>query len=193
MNRILSAIAVALVVALGMSAPSLAAKEKEKKSPAQLRQKLAADVQSTIARFKKTDPGIERFLKDSAGYAVFPTIGKLGFILGGGYGEGEIYESGNLIGVASLSFGTVGLQAGAQEYSEIVFFKDKTDVERFKQNKYAFDASASAVVWKSGAAAANDYRAGVAVFVLAKGGVMAEAAVGGQKFTFKPESAPASK
>src|SRR3974390_2626869 len=115
MNRMFSAIAVALVVALGSSAPSLAAKEKEKKSPAQLRQKLAGDVQSTIARFKKNDPGIERFLKDSAGYAVVPTIGKLGFILGGGYGEGEIYESGNLIGVASLSFGTVGLQAGAQE------------------------------------------------------------------------------
>lgn len=189
MIRILQAITVVLLLMFGLQAPALAAKEKEKQSAAELRQKLAADVQSTIARFKKTDPGIERFLKESAGYAVFPTIGKLGFILGGGYGEGEVYEAGKLIGVAALSFGTVGLQAGAQEYSEIVFFKDKADVERFKQNKYAFDASASAVVWKSGAAAANDYRAGVAVFVLAKGGVMAEAAVGGQKFTFKPEGA----
>lgn len=191
MKRILSAIAVALVVALGISTTSVGAKEKEKKSPAELRQKLAADVQGTIARFKKTDPGIERFFKESAGYAVYPTVGKLGFILGGGYGEGEVYEAGKLIGVTSLSFGTVGLQAGAQEYSEIVFFKDTAALERFKQNKFEFDASASAVVWKSGAAAANDYRGGVAVFVLAKGGVMAEAAVGGQRFTFKPEGAAA--
>lgn len=161
---------------------------KPKKSPEALRQELKADVQSTIARFKKTDAGIERFLKDSAGYVVFPTVGKLGFILGGGYGEGEVYEAGKLVGVASVSFGSVGLQAGAQEYSEIVFFKDKPDVERFMQNKFEFGASASAVVWKSGAAAANDYRGGVAVFVLPKGGVMAEAAIGGQKFTFKPEA-----
>jgi lipid-binding SYLF domain-containing protein len=179
----------AMTLAFALLPYSMAARAADKtKSPQELRAELKANVQSTIERFKKTDPGIERFLKESAGYAVFPTIGKLGFILGGGYGEGEVYEAGKLIGVASLSFGTVGLQAGAQEYSEIVFFKDKADVERFKQNKYAFDASASAVVWKSGAAAANDYRGGVAVFVLPKGGVMAEAAVGGQRFTFKPES-----
>lgn len=161
---------------------------KPKKSPEALRQELKADVQSTIARFKKTDAGIERFLKDSAGYVVFPTVGKLGFILGGGYGEGEVYEAGKLVGVASVSFGSVGLQAGAQEYSEIVFFKDKPDVERFMQNKFEFGASASAVVWKTGAAKSANYRNGVVVFVQPKGGVMAEAAVGGQKFAFKPEA-----
>ncbi len=164
------------------------AKEKEKKSPEAMRAELKAHVQSTIARFKKTDPGIERFFKDSAGYAVFPTVAKMGFVLAGGYGEGETYEAGNLIGVASVSFGSVGLTAGAQEYSEIVFFQDKAAVDRFKQNKFEFDARASAVIWKSGAAAANDYRGGVAVFALPKGGVMAEASIGSQKFAFKPET-----
>jgi lipid-binding SYLF domain-containing protein len=179
----------AMTLAFALLPYSMAARAADKtKSPQELRAELKANVQSTIERFKKTDPGIERFLKDSAGYAVYPTIGKLGFILGGGYGEGEVYEAGKLIGVTSLSFGTVGLQAGAQEYSEIVFFKDAAALDRFKKNKFEFDASASAVVWKSGAAAANDYRGGVAVFVLPKGGVMAEAAVGGQRFTFKPES-----
>jgi lipid-binding SYLF domain-containing protein len=166
---------------------------KPKKSPEVLRQELKANVQSTIARFKKTDPGIERFFKESAGYVVFPTVGKMGFILAGGYGEGEVYDAGSLAGVASVSFGSVGLTAGAQEYSEIVFFKEKADVERFKQNKFEFDASASAVIWKSGADKSANYRSGVLVFVLPKGGLMAEAAVGGQKFSFKAESAPASK
>jgi lipid-binding SYLF domain-containing protein len=180
--------AFALVLALGLQAPAHAAKDKAKTSPAELRKNLAADVQSTIGRFKKTDAGIERFFKESAGYVVFPTIGKLGFILAGGYGEGEVYEGGKLIGVASVSFGSIGLTVGAQEYSEIVFLKDKPDVDRFKQNKFEFDASASAVIWKSGAAKSADYRSGVAVFVQPKGGLMAEAAVGGQKFTFKPEA-----
>ena len=166
---------------------------KPKKSPEVLRHELNAGVQATVERFKKTDPGIERFFKESAGYVVFPTVGKLGFILAGGYGEGEVYEAGNLIGVASVSFGSVGLTAGAQEYSEIVFFQDKAAVERFKQNKFEFDAAASAVVWKSGAASSANYRNGVVVIVHPKGGVMLEASVGGQKFSFKAESGAAAK
>jgi len=160
---------------------------KPKQSPEAMRQQLKADVQSTIAGFKKTDAGIERFFKESAGYVVFPTVGKMGFILAGGYGEGELYEAGNLAGVASVSFGSVGLTAGAQEYSEIVFFQDKAAVDRFKQNKFEFDAAASAVIWKSGAAKSANYRNGVVVVVQPKGGAMVEASIGGQKFAFKPE------
>lgn len=175
-------------LALALLPYSMAAQAADKKkSPEELRAELKANVQSTIERFKKTDSGIERFLKESAGYAVFPTVAKMGFVLAGGYGEGEVYEAGKPIGLASVSFGSVGLTAGAQEYSEIIFFKDKADVERFRQNKLEFDASASAVVWKSGAAKSANYRNGVVVFVQPKGGVMAEAAVGGQKFSFKPE------
>ena len=161
---------------------------KPAKSQEAQRQELRAGVQATIDRFKKADAGIERFFKESAGYVVFPTVGKLGFIVAGGYGDGEVYEGGNLIGVASVSFGSVGLTAGAQEYSEIVFLQDKAAVDRFKQNKFEFDAAASAVVWKSGAAKSANYRNGVVVVVQPKGGAMVEASVGGQKFAFKPET-----
>ena len=190
-KRFFAGVVVVAVALLSHAVTTQAADPK--KSPEELRQQLKVDVQSTIERFKKTDPGIERFLKESAGYVVFPTIGKLGFILGGGYGEGEVSQGGQTAGVASVSFASVGLQAGAQEYSEIVFFKDKADIDRFKQNKFEFDASASAVIYKSGAAKSANYRGGVLVFVLSKGGLMAEAAVGGQKFVFKAEGAPASK
>jgi lipid-binding SYLF domain-containing protein len=183
-----------IVVAVALLSFAISAQAADKKkTEAELRQQLTADVKSTIDRFKKTDPGIERFFNESAGYAVFPTVGKLGFILGGGYGEGEVFEAGQPVGVASVSFATLGLQAGAQEYSEVVFFKDKADVDRFKRNKYEFEASASAVIYKSGAAKSANYRGGVLVFVQSKGGLMAEAVVGGQKFTFKAEDRPASK
>ncbi len=179
----------ALAFALLPYSAAVQAKDSDKKkSPEQLRAELKANVQATIARFKQTDPGIERFLKESAGYAVFPTVAKMGFVLAGGYGEGETYEAGSLIGVASVSFGSVGLTAGAQEYSEIVFFQDKAAVDRFKQNKFEFDAAASAVIWKSGAAKSANYRNGVIVVVHPKGGAMLEASVGGQKFSFKPET-----
>jgi lipid-binding SYLF domain-containing protein len=158
------------------------------KTPAQSRQELHKEVESTIARYKNTDPGIERFFKKSAGYVVFPKVGKAGLIVGFGHGDGELFERGRVIGVASISVGTVGLQAGAQEYSEIVFFENRAALDRFKQNKFEFAASASAVIVKAGTAATTEYRDGVAIFTQPTGGAMVEAAVGGQKFSYKPDA-----
>jgi lipid-binding SYLF domain-containing protein len=166
----------------------------KEQTPADYRKEVAKNTQDIIARYKKTDPGIERFFKDSAGYAVFPRVGKAGFIFAAGHGDGEVYEKGKVIGTASITLATVGLTAGAQEYSEIIFFENSAALDRFKQNKFEFAASASAVILKSGVAKDKKYSDGVAVFVQPTGGAMAEAALGTQKFSFKPEGgAPAKK
>jgi lipid-binding SYLF domain-containing protein len=161
---------------------------QSEKTPEQTRMELHKEVQSTIAHYKNTDPGIDRFFKKSAGYVVFPKVGKAGLIGGFGHGDGELFERGRVVGVASISVGTVGLQAGAQEYSEIVFFENRAALDRFKQNKFEFAASASAVIVKAGAAASENYRDGVAVFTQPSGGAMVEAAVGSQKFNFKADA-----
>ena len=163
------------------------AQDQKTASPAEQRAKLKTDTQDTIAHYKKTDPGIERFFKDSAGYAVFPRVGKAGFILGGGHGAAEVYAKGKLIGTATMTLVTVGLQAGAQEFSEIIFFENQAALDNFTQGKFEFAASASAVIVTAGAAKSNNYRNGVAVFAQARGGAMAEAALGTQKFSFKAE------
>jgi lipid-binding SYLF domain-containing protein len=186
------ALAAALSFALLTGSPAQSAEKKEP-TPAQARAQLGKDVQSTVAAFKKADPGIDRFFKQSAGYVVFPHVGKVGLIVGVGDAQGEVFEKSKLIGTASMSFVTVGLQAGAQEYSEIIFFHDAAAVERFKQNKFEFTANASAVIVKAGAASASDYRDGVAVFAHPRGGAMAEAAVGTQKFKFTAATAAAKK
>jgi len=158
------------------------------KTPEQTRQELRKDVESTIAHYKNADPGIARFFKQSAGYVVFPKVGKAGYIVGFGRGDGELFEKGRVQGVATITVGTVGLQAGVQEYSEIVFFETRAALDRFKQNKFEFAASASAVIVKAGAAASQKYRDGVAVFTQPSGGAMVEAAVGSQKFSFKADA-----
>ncbi len=160
---------------------------------AQAREELHKDVESTIAHYKNADPGIARFFKQSAGYVVFPKVGKAGLIVGFGHGDGELFDKGRVVGVASISIGTVGLQAGAQEYSEIVFFENRAALDRFKQNKFEFAASASAVIVKAGAAASEKYRDGVAVFTQPSGGAMVEAAVGGQKFSYKADGKKGKK
>jgi len=148
-----------------------------------------AEVDKTIDAFKFKDPSMKSRFKDAYGYVVFPTIGKGGLIVGGGAGDGKVFERGKPIGVAEMTQVTVGLQAGVQEFSEVIFFQNKAALDRFTANKFELSANASAVIAKAGASSGADYRGGVAVFTMAKEGVMLEAAVGGQKFKFHPKGA----
>ena len=145
-----------------------------------------ADVAKTIAAFKTKDPGLKRFFDSAAGYAVFPTVGKGGIGIGGAYGEGKVYRGGKYIGDTSLSQVTIGFQLGGQAYSEVIFFGTKAALSDFTDGNFEFSAQASAVAVTAGASADADYDGGIAVFTMAKGGLMYEASVGGQKFSFTP-------
>ena len=148
---------------------------------------LSEQVTDTIAVMQSSDPSLKRWFDDgSYGYAVFPSVGKGAIGIGGAYGKGEVFEQGRPIGTASLTQGTIGLQLGGQAYSEVVFFKDKRALNTFKANTLELSAQASAVAVKAGGSADADYEAGVAIFTMAKGGLMFEASVGGQEFKFTP-------
>jgi lipid-binding SYLF domain-containing protein len=147
---------------------------------------MTPEVNAAIAHFKAKDATLERFFKDAYGYAVYPSVGKGGFWIGGAYGDGEVFEQGRLIGVTSITQITVGPQIGGQSYSEIIFFRDQDALQNFKAGNFTFSAQISAVAATAGAAANADYSNGVAVFTLVQGGLMAEATVGGQKFSFTP-------
>jgi lipid-binding SYLF domain-containing protein len=143
-------------------------------------------VAETIANFKNSDPGIARFFDNAEGYVVFPTVGKGGIGVGGAYGKGEVYHRGRIVGYSSITQLTVGFQMGGQAYSEIIFFRDRSDLDDFRSGNFEFGAQASAVAITAGASANAGYSNGVAVFTLAKGGLMYEATVAGQKFNFTP-------
>ncbi|MHC4993836.1 MAG: YSC84-related protein, partial [Planctomycetota bacterium] len=98
-----------------------------------------------------------------------------------------LYEEGSPVGYCDLSQGSIGFQLGGQVYSELIFFETHTALLNFKSGEFAFAAQASAVAATAGAAANVDYDGGVAVFTQAKGGLMYEASIGGQKFTFEPK------
>ena len=187
MSRTLCARLFSAVLALAMLPGAALAQKKEKDSGVD-RATVHADVLKTISEFKAADPSIDKFFKDSTGYAVFGRVGKAGFIVGGGAGDGELFEKGKVAGYVHIGMGSVGLQIGVQEFSQIVFFKDPAALGRFKQNKFEFSANVSAVIIKTGAAGAADYRDGVAVFVKPTGGAMAEASLGTQKFNYKPDA-----
>lgn len=165
---------------------------------------LAGNYTGTIELFRQS-PEVQAFFADAYGYAVFPTIGKGGIGLGGAYGKGQVYRQGKITGSVSMIKLSAGFQLGGQAFSEIIFFQDKQAYEKFTAGAFEFDATASAVVITAGAQAqvgtggntagitlgpstayqrATRYTQGMAVFVKAIGGLMYEAALGGQKFIF---------
>jgi lipid-binding SYLF domain-containing protein len=141
----------------------------------------------TIAAFKKADPGIDVFFKEAHGYAIFPEITKGAIGIGGAAGDGTVFERGAAIGSTSVSQVTIGLQLGGQTYSEVIFFKDRAALDNFKSGDYEVAAGASAIALKDGVSKTAEYNNGVAIFTMGTGGLMFEASVGGQKFSFEPK------
>jgi lipid-binding SYLF domain-containing protein len=146
-----------------------------------------AKSQEAVALFKEKDPSIERFFNKSAGYVVIPTVGKAGFGIGGARGKGILYENGAPAALVTLTQLSIGFQWGGQAYSEFLFFEDDVALDSFKRGNYELGAQASAVAITAGASADANFVGGVAIFTQAKGGLMYEASVGGQKFKVEPK------
>ncbi|WP_041523909.1 lipid-binding SYLF domain-containing protein [Gilvimarinus agarilyticus] len=162
--------------------------------------------QDTVDTFKSS-PQVVHFFQSAYGYAIFPTIGKGGIGIGGAHGKGRVYRNGQMTGTTSMTQLSIGFQLGGQAFSEIIFFENKRSFDDFTEGNFEFGAQASAVAitaganakigttgMSAGASGVSDkagkqtalYNAGVAVFTHAKGGLMYEAALSGQKFSYQP-------
>ena len=146
---------------------------------------LIRESRATLDRFVDRDPGLKSWIDHAHAYAVFPEIAKGGFWVGGGFGHGMVFQGGQAIGRTRVSQGTVGAQIGAQSYSQIIFFQDQTALRTFQRENFEFSAQATAVAATAGRAATTSYERGVAVFIKTRGGLMAEATVGGQRFRYE--------
>ena len=171
---------------------------------------LADDVDTAIENFRAAGAG--DFIDDAYGYAVFPSIGKGGIGIGGAHGKGEVFRGGKKVGKTKMSQITYGLQLGGQVYSQMIFFRDERAFDDFTSGNFEFGAQATAVALTAGAQASTtsggggntssgtdadsskvnaddkeyDSRSGMATFTIAKGGLMYEATLGGQKFKYEP-------
>ncbi len=170
-----------------------------------LAQACADEYTDTIDVFKQAGES-GTFFGNSYGYAVFPTVGKGGVGVGGAYGEGRVYAKGKHVGNTTMAQLTVGFQFGGQAFSQIIFFEDERAFNEFTSGDFEFGAQASAVAITAGAQAqattagssagasggqkdaktVGEYHKGMATFTVAKGGLMYEATLGGQKFSYTP-------
>jgi lipid-binding SYLF domain-containing protein len=152
-----------------------------------------SDVQKTINQFKQKEPDIDQFFNNAYGYAVLPTVGKGGLIIGGAYGGGEVYRQGKRVGHTSVTNFNIGAQIGGKTFSEVIFFKNSDAFNRFTQGNFQFGDNATTVGVKAGASStankgitpATAYSdKGIAVFAKTKSGFLAGVSIGGQKFSY---------
>ncbi|MGD1019469.1 MAG: hypothetical protein ABSA12_09135 [Verrucomicrobiia bacterium] len=151
-------------------------------------QTLDDQVKDAIRLFKSDSTNIAKLFDTAYGYAVLPSVGKGAVGIGAAAGDGQVYEQGKLIGTCRMSQFTIGAQLGGQEYAEVIFFETKTALDGLKVSEWAMSAGVNAVAAAESASADAKYKNGVLVFTIAKGGLMFEASVGGQKFHFTPLS-----
>ena len=143
---------------------------------------LNTKAQEALGEFLAKDPSGQAFIDQSVGYVVIPTVGKAGFGIGGARGKGVLYENGAVTAVVTLTQLSIGFQWGGQAYSEFLFFQDTPSLANFKNGNFELGAQASAVAITAGVSADAEFVNGMAIFTQAKGGLMYEASVGGQKF-----------
>jgi len=168
-----------------------------------------ATADSDTAKLFKDSSQSSEFFQKSYGYAVFPTVGKGGIGIGAAHGSGHVYEQGKRIGRVTMNQLSVGLQLGGKAFSEIIFFKDKPALDQFTSGNFEFSADIGAIALtasanasvgttgadaggslsKTDAATAGEFKDGLAVFTIAKGGLMYNATVAGQKFSYTSGSA----
>ena len=157
--------------------------------------------QEAMSKFRQLG-NVPELLSQSYGYAVLPTIGKGGAGIGGAGGSGCVYADGKHVGDVSMAQVTIGWQLGGQTYSQLILFKNSDAYKEFTQGNFEFGADATAVALTYGASAEattqgastsagetkakGSWKRGMAIFTLAKGGLMYEASIGGQKYNFKP-------
>jgi lipid-binding SYLF domain-containing protein len=148
---------------------------------------LIKDSQEALDKMIKQKPKLQSFKDKSYGYAVFPKITKGAIGIGGAAGKGIVFENHSAVGESSLKQATIGFQLGGQQYVEVIFFETKDAFNKFTNKKVKFDGQASAVALTAGASVDVAFKDGLAVFTQTKGGLMYEASIGGQHFSYKPK------
>lgn len=174
-----------VVIAAGALGIALAGGCSTAPSTAEGKASLESEASTVVAKARANHAAVATMLDGAHSYAVFPTVGKGAVVVGGAYGKGVLFQGGSVVGFCDLTQASIGAALGGQAYSEIIAFEHETATNRFKSGNFSFAAQATAVALKSGAGANAKYEDGVAVFTLGESGLMYEASIGGQKFSYQ--------
>ncbi|MAQ75288.1 MAG: hypothetical protein CL613_03015 [Aquimarina sp.] len=165
----------------------ITAQKKDSKSERKDNKEIMAKAMEVKQMMIEKDEALAEFFDNSEGYVIFPSVGKGGFIVGGAYGRGVVFEDGMHVGNASLKQLDVGLQAGGKSYSEIIFFETEEALNKFKDDKFELSAEVSATIIDEGVAKKAKFKDNVLVMIMPRKGLMVDASIGAQRFDYEKD------
>ena len=163
------------------------AQKKDSKSERKDNKEIMAKAMEVKQMMIEKDEALAEFFDNSEGYVIFPSVGKGGFIVGGAYGRGVVFEDGMHVGNASLKQLDVGLQAGGKSYSEIIFFETEEALNKFKDDKFELSAEVSATIIDEGVAKKAKFKDNILVMIMPRKGLMVDASIGAQRFDYEKD------
>ena len=165
----------------------ITAQKKDSKSERKDNKEIMAKAMEVKQMMIEKDDALAEFFDNSEGYVIFPSVGKGGFIVGGAYGRGVVFEDGMHVGNASLKQLDVGLQAGGKSYSEIIFFETEEALNKFKDDKFELSAEVSATIIDEGVAKKAKFKDNILVMIMPRKGLMVDASIGAQRFDYEKD------
>lgn len=145
---------------------------------------LMMDAKEAKTAMIDANANVQELFNSSAGYAVFPNVGKGAYIIGGASGNGVVYENGAVVGYSNLKQVDVGLQVGGKAYREVLFFETQEALDKFKDGEYELSGNATAVIIEKGKSKTIKFNNGIAIATMPKAGAMVGVSVAGQRFGY---------
>ena len=180
-------LALLLMLAVGACSTN-GSSESSAKSQADAQTKAAkinAAVDETLQRFYAEYPQGRQLANKAAGMLVFPEVTKGGLVVGGAYGKGALLVDNKIVDYYSTSSGSIGLQAGYQEHSQIIMFMTPEALTKFQNSSgWEIGADTSVAVVDKGAAGKIDTKTfdqPVVAFVFGQEGLMGSLSLEGSK------------
>ena len=164
---------------------NVTAQDQDRIMDMEKREAIKSDAMDAMSAFMRANPELEATLSNSAGYAIFPNVGKGAWILGGAAGNGIVYENGEVAGYAELRQIDIGFQFGGKAFRQLIVFQTQKALNKFKEGNFEFGGSASAVIWDEGVDKALTFEDGAGVAIMSKAGAMAGISIGGQEFDYR--------
>ncbi len=173
---------IALLAALFAGCATAPATRAEKES-------LQTSARATLDEMIARNPAIQDTIRNTPGYAVFPSIGKGGVLVGGAHGQGILYEHGVPTGYVSVEQASIGAQLGGETFAELLVLRTPEQITDIKAGRFTAGANLGVVVLKESASTQTNFNPNASVFVMPRGGLMVDVSVNGQRIKYQSFSA----
>ena len=154
---------------------------------ADTREVIDAQTDQALDRLREYNGEAAGLLEEAVGVLVFPDVVKMGFGVGGQYGEGSLLVDGKPVAYYATAGASFGLQVGVQYKAEVILFMTEEALQNFRNSQgWEVGVDGSAAIVDVGAGGKIDSKMvnqPVVAFIFSNKGLMGNLTLEGSKIT----------